>query len=250
MLFSFLSIGLTAALDQVHHTVLLMFIPGILALVFAIAERSRVRDVLGLSHGRRRGWALAGALPIAVAVLTVAFGLASSQITPNPAFVVRPGSWIFSLLVQSALAFGEELGWRGYLHTQTRSMRHGPLWVGLVWAGWHMPWMLKEATHAYSVPLFILSVVIVAFGLAWIREVGQSVIPCAFFHGFWNCLRGNVLFGKKESSTPVAFISTDLALTDLEGVLGVVSSVLIMGVLVRQWYATRVRRDVRGLPCE
>ena len=105
-------------------------------------------------------------------------------------------------------AFGEELGWRGFL--QRKLVDHyglvsGVTLLGLIWGFWHFPLIL----NGYNYPehpvlgaliLFPLTTVFSSFFLAWLTLSSRSLWPAVLAHGCVNTFYGNVIsemnFGK------------------------------------------------------
>lgn len=100
------------------------------------------------------------------------------------------------LTVLSALsAFGEELGWRGYM--LTRLVEAGvprPVLVsGAVWALWHTPLIVAGVYAAGPKPvlsaiLFFVNVVGVGCLFAWMRLRTGSLWPAVLLHAAWNAV--------------------------------------------------------------
>ena len=84
----------------------------------------------------------------------------------------------------------EEFGWRGFL--QPRLQRVLPPWiaaivVGLMWAGWHLPFLFSHTWTSASTPVFFSILtglsVLMAFGF---NASGQSVIVAILMHSAFN----------------------------------------------------------------
>jgi membrane protease YdiL (CAAX protease family) len=96
-------------------------------------------------------------------------------------------------------AFGEEVGWRGWLHRTLAPLGfwRASLVTGLLWEAWHAP--LIAVGHNYPtqrVPgVFLFIVFCVALGpiLAWVRERADSVWAAAMLHGTLNAAAGVTL---------------------------------------------------------
>jgi membrane protease YdiL (CAAX protease family) len=96
------------------------------------------------------------------------------------------------------LAFGEEIGWRGYaVHNLLE--RHGllatALIVGVFWAAWHLPSFFVIENYkelgAAILPMFFLGIVAGSVFLAWLyRASGGSILICALWHGTYNLVSG------------------------------------------------------------
>jgi len=92
-------------------------------------------------------------------------------------------------------AFGEEVGWRGYM--LTRLVAAGvprPVFVsGLIWALWHVPLILSGLYAAGSHPwlsaaLFVIGAIAEAYLAASLRLRSGSIWPAVVMHGAWNAI--------------------------------------------------------------
>jgi len=131
--------------------------------------------------------------------------------------------------------FGEELGWRGFLHHHLASMG---FWkssyaIGLVWGIWHAPLILQG--HNYpdhpvaGVFLMTAQMVLLSPLLVYIRIRAQSVIAPAIMHGTIN--------GTFGASTLFIAGGTDLT----TGAMGL-PGLIILGMLnIMLWLLTRKR---------
>jgi membrane protease YdiL (CAAX protease family) len=95
--------------------------------------------------------------------------------------------------IAAIAAAGEEIGWRGYMLTRMIEARvpHPVFWGGLVWAAWHLPLILGGvyAAGSYRVAsagLFCVSIVSLAYVLAYVRLKSGSVWPAIVGHAAWN----------------------------------------------------------------
>ncbi len=93
-------------------------------------------------------------------------------------------------------AAGEEFGWRGFLVPElARFQSFTPLALisGGIWTVWHFPLIIFGSYHgagslAFSLAVFIPSVMGAGLILAWLRLMSGSVWAAVLFHGFWNYL--------------------------------------------------------------
>jgi membrane protease YdiL (CAAX protease family) len=98
---------------------------------------------------------------------------------------------VLTLLI-GLTAVGEEIGWRGFLHTALRPL--GPVRAllinGVVWGVWHTPLLLLGYNYAttspVSIPLMIISTVLIGTALAWLRERTGTIWAGALTHGALN----------------------------------------------------------------
>ena len=122
----------------------LMCIPGVLSIALRLILNSGFGDI-GLRAGKGRYYIYAIAVPLLLALL---MGLVSaffdirkfSPISAERLIQVTPV--LLSLLGLGLIgAFGEELGWRGFLLPKMMSggFKSPYFACGLVWASWHLP---------------------------------------------------------------------------------------------------------------
>ena len=91
-------------------------------------------------------------------------------------------------------AFGEELGWRGFLVPElARGMNFTGLSLlsGVIWTVWHFPLIIFGPYHGagslwYSLAVFTPFIVGTGVVAAWLRLASGSVWVGVLSHGFWN----------------------------------------------------------------
>lgn len=174
----------------------LMFTPGLTAIACSNAFGNQMRD-LALIKPSRRMFALSYAIPAIAATLVLLicvligvgeFSLAQSSAIK--ALIVKP---TIAVLMSTVLALGEELGWRGFLHTHLARARlpHPVLITSALWSVWHWPLILWAGYSSSEIPVLSLglfTIQAVSFGvfLGWLRERSKSVVPAALAHGVHN----------------------------------------------------------------
>ena len=117
--------------------------------------------------------------------------------------------------LSSLAAFGEELGWRGWLLPNLRPLGTWPaiLVSSVIWGLWHAPIILLGYNFNDRGPLGLLLMVgfCVAVGtfLSWLRLRSASVYPAAVAHGSVNAFAGTlalVFVGDMSSLDPTAVL--------------------------------------------
>lgn len=241
----------------------MMFTPAIAALVVTVTmrvpargERLRFLGIWPLRPAKRviwlmvLGW-LAPPLLVALGVLVAAacgfvrldltFAAFSATVagvlpegTPMPPIGLLVISQIvmipFAALLNSVLAFGEELGWRGWLMPALRPLGTWPtlLISGAIWGLWHSPIILLGYNFGRTDVTGVLFMVggCVAWGIlfGWLRLRSASIWPAVLAHGSLNAAAGLVLL--------VAASQPDLALAGPLGVAGWIVAVVVIGILV------------------
>lgn len=183
----------------------MMFTPAISALIvtFWLLKPSHPARFLGLVPLRpwRRvvGYSLLGfvgvqALCLAAVLLGSVLGVAPLAITSSTASTLLTAP-LLSLVIAVA-AFGEELGWRGFLLPALRPLGTWPalLIMGVVWGLWHAPLILLGynygRTDAIGLVLMCVTTVLVGILFGWLRMRSASVYPSCFAHGALNASAG------------------------------------------------------------
>lgn len=149
-------------------------------------------------------------------------------------------------LFNSLFAFGEELGWRGWLLPALRPLGTWPalLLSGVIWGVWHSPLILLGYNFGRTDVTGVLFMVggCVAWGilLGWLRLRSASVWPAVIAHGSLNAAAGMVVI--------FAAAQPDLALAGPLGVAAwiVVALVVIVLVLTGQFRRQPELADAPG----
>lgn len=154
---------------------------------------------LGLSTPGWRGWLPAIVLPCLLLVGgTLILGVVGVAVLgPSPAYlsiVDTALNLLVMLVVGTALALFEEIGWRGYLLPRTRSVGvvGGMLLVGFLHGLWHLPLLLwTDLYHSGGstiivVPMFLVTLTLAGVFYGWLRHWTGSVWPVALAHGALN----------------------------------------------------------------
>jgi uncharacterized protein len=206
----------------------LMYMPAVASIIARLALREGFGDVCFRFGGREGGRAilLAWTYPMVVGFVAYgtawAVGVAEFQ-PPLPAQShLYSSSAAANLMTSLALtatlgtvvscvsAFGEELGWRGYM--LTRLMIAGvpkPILVsGLIWAVWHVPLILSGQYAAGTRPLlsamlFVIGVVADGYLAAYVRLRSGSVWPAVIYHAAINSIIQGT-FDRATVGTPQA----------------------------------------------
>jgi len=148
-------------------------------------------------------------------------------------------------LLNSVVAFGEELGWRGWLVPALRPLGTWPtlLISGAIWGVWHSPVILLGYNFGRTDITGVLFMIggCVAWGilLGWLRLRSASIWPAVLAHGSLNAAGGLVLL--------FAASQPDLALAGPLGLAGwIVAAVAIVILAVTGQF--RRQPELAGAP--
>lgn len=188
-----------------------MFFPGISSLIVRRLKGEGLEDA-GLKWGPRRLYLQAYLLIIAIFI--AAYGL-TALFLARPDFSLSafghrygiaqpssPGAVLLAVaiatitiapVINSIPAFGEELGWRGYLLPRllplgkTRALAIS----GIIWGLWHMPFVILLGFHypehrLVGALFFTAIVMLLGIYIGHLRLASGSTILAAFAHGMFN----------------------------------------------------------------
>jgi membrane protease YdiL (CAAX protease family) len=242
----------------------MMFTPalGVLLAVGLIRRGPRSARELGLTFGPsfRRclpyllfGWLAMPAMTLAAPFVGVLFGLYHPDLVhlsgfrddltagggPAPplsvgllAVIELAAIPIGALVPQGILAFGEELGWRGYLLPRLLPLGQWAalLLSGVAWGLWHAPIILlgyKYPSHPRLGVLAMLGTAIIGGVLfGWLRLSTNSIWPSVLGHGAVNAASGTILLFRLAGTHP------DAALVGIDGVTGWLIPLAVIALLV------------------
>lgn len=174
----------------------LMWIPGLLSILMRLVSGVGFGDVRFVV-GKAKFYGYAALIPLILALLTNLF---------SSFFDIRHFALIDSAKLPQAMpmiaislglgvvgAFGEELGWRGYLLPKMMSGRisYPYLMSGVIWAAWHLPIIAfggyYPTANVVTVSIaYALSIVAIGFVISEIRMRSGSVLVATVFHAAHN----------------------------------------------------------------
>lgn len=134
---------------------------------------------------------------VATALRVEESSVGDQQLVQLLALQVAAG-YFAAVSLNAVFAFGEEVGWRGYLYellAPRLGLARSSAVIGLLWGFWHAPAILllghNYPTRRVEGSLFFpLYLVPVSYVMLVLRELSGSVLPAASFHGAINAWWG------------------------------------------------------------
>ncbi|ACL69038.1 CPBP family intramembrane glutamic endopeptidase [Halothermothrix orenii] len=206
-----------------------MFIPLLVTIIIQkIIYNEPVKKPMGISFKFNKWFVIAWLLPLIMAFMTFGVSLLFPQVEYSPdmagmfaryldqfgpekieqmkqAMKVAPIHPFWMSVIQALLAgftinalvaFGEELGWRGFLQQEFNKLGFWPssLLIGFIWGLWHAPLILQGHNYPqhpkFGVLMMIIWCILLSPLFSYIRIKSGSVIAAAIFHGTINASFG------------------------------------------------------------
>lgn len=191
--------------------------PAIAALVVLVRGRNRrvlvswARSIVKLRVAP--GWyAFVLLSPLALAALVTALGLAFGGGLKTES--IPAAGVLATMAITQVLTSGmEEPGWRGFalpLLQRTHSAENASWYLGLIWAGWHLPYMLYlyRGLPAWQLPLtlagFTMSIIAMGYVHAWLHNSTESTAMNVVLHGWSNVTNAVVAAVVLSPAVPLA----------------------------------------------
>jgi membrane protease YdiL (CAAX protease family) len=193
-------------------------IPGIVAVLISIKPKEFFKENILRSLPHK-------GIPI-ILLLTIGFlGIvyAVHQFAADPIRLQGEYSFLASqFVVWGILAFGEELGWRGFALPQLASRYSffkAALILGIIWCAWHYPKILgspyiKDWTQAWKgIAMFSVQILAGNFILCWLYfKFNNSVWMTTLYHTLWNLVSTIYLFMAMDSYATVLIVAVATAI--------------------------------------
>lgn len=200
---------------------LCMLFPLIAVLILRAAHHEPLLRGLGISWKVNRWWFVGWLLMPIIALLTLVVSSwmpgmsynpdnetvtqALTQMSQQTGVALTPSLYILITLlsglfagatINALFAFGEEIGWRGYLLQQFRGKNFlvTAILIGLIWGLWHAPLILLGHNYPQHPVAGVFMMMLFCAALTpliqYIRLKSRSLIPAAIMHGTLNATIG------------------------------------------------------------
>jgi len=209
----FLGLRITNGLAYTVFAAAYMFLPAICAIVLQLIHREKPFTGLGISFRLNWWFLIAGIVPVIFVFITLGINILFPNVSFSDAYVrqiTQYSPFVFVLIqllnallagytINAIFAFGEELGWRGYLLKALQDKRFLPvsLIIGAVWGLWHFPLILLGHNYPQhpvaGVGMMVIFCILLTPMMIYIVIKSRSMITAAIFHGVMNALGGLTL---------------------------------------------------------
>lgn len=135
---------------------------------------------------------------------------------------------VAGITINALAAFGEELGWRGFLFEEFKKFGFvkSSLVIGFIWGVWHAPIIAMGHNfpqHPFEgIFLMIIFCTALSFIMNYFREKTGSVVLSSMMHGTLNGNAGLYLYANS--------IKNDI-IYNLTGISGIISILIIIAIL-------------------
>jgi membrane protease YdiL (CAAX protease family) len=202
-----------------------MLLPAVCAIILQIIHKEKPFSNLNVSFNLNWWFLIAGIVPFVFAFTTLGINLLLPDVSFSTTYegllsrlpagqaelaerhlslfspvvfllLQLAGALIGGCTINAFFAFGEELGWRGYLlkALQNKKLLHASLIIGFVWGLWHFPLILLGHNYPQhpvaGVGMMIVLCILLSPMMIYIVIKAKSVIVAAVFHGSLNAVGG------------------------------------------------------------
>ncbi|MBQ2539359.1 MAG: CPBP family intramembrane metalloprotease [Bacteroidales bacterium] len=187
-----------------------MFIPLVATLICQKSSKKPLLRNVGISWKVNRWWFFGWLIVPLIPLLTILFthwtiGLSFNVPGVPLGFMNKPvgmvgitllSGMVAGVTINALFAFGEEIGWRGYLLKQFegKNFLTTSIIIGIIWGLWHAPLILLGHNYPQHPQWGVLMMVVMSIPLSFIiqyfRVKSGSVIVAAVMHGTFNALAG------------------------------------------------------------
>lgn len=241
---------------------LIMYIPGILALIINIFQYKDKRKLYECFTKRisKRAMLFGILYPlifiIICAIIACIIGLGQfndkafiegiGKLTDGKVLIKRDVIvFIIATIFTLPNVLGEEYGWRGYLLpklTKIYGKTNATIISGIVWGLFHVPAVfLLAQTTGMSNPLLLciiqaLAAFTFSFPCSYCFYLSRNIVPVLFIHSVWNSI--NVMLLGDIYKNNHGIIKGNLIAINGEGILGVV-----LGMIILLWFIRRFNKN-------
>ena len=185
----------------------LMFIPGLMAVVFRFQHHEGFRSV-GWGKGLLVYWLWAILFPVIVLLMSLPFSIRLGYAALAPAssaigrLAANPMKILENVLLYTAIsipfAFAEEFGWRGYAQgklVRAFGLVNGLLLLGIIWGFWHTPiyyFMGTYPNHSILGPFVMTPIdnILAVIPMGWLYIRSRNIWVPTLAHAFADVLWG------------------------------------------------------------
>ena len=236
---------------------LCMFIPLVATLICQKMSKEPLFRNVGIHWKVNRWWFVGWLIIPVIALLTLLFTYWISGLDTHSEALQQLGETLpvgpvgavaITLLsgmvtgatINAIFAFGEEVGWRGYLLKQFegKNFLTSAIVIGIIWGLWHAPLILMGYNYPqhpqWGVLMMVVMCTFLSFIIQYFRAKSGSVVVAAIMHGTFNAVAGMAML----------FVGLDRFNDLLDGACGLagILALLVVALLIF-FYDLYVTRD-------
>ena len=161
---------------------------------------------------------------------------AAEELPVHPIWVSLLQGLFAGITINALFAFGEELGWRGFLvyHFRSFSFIKATFTIGAIWGIWHMPIILLGHNYpqhpTIGVFMMVIWCILLTVPLLYFRLKSGTVISAAVIHGTLNGVYGisiMLIAGGNDLTTGLSGLSGFISLILLSTALFVLDKYIL-----------------------
>jgi hypothetical protein len=155
---------------------------------------------------------------------------------PLPGWVLLLVMMVLAIIpgatINLVFAFGEELGWRGLMLAETKSLGYwrSALVIGVAWGLWHAPLILMGHNYPESpllgVGMMVLFCIATSLVMNLLAMRSGTIVGAAAYHGVTNAIAGSVLIFVHDAHS---------LLGGPAGLAGIIATLLVATVLLSRF---------------
>ena len=181
---------------------LLVYSPFLAAIATRLIYERNIKK-LGWKIGKAKYLVISLIIPICYGIVVYGFawltkiGIVRENIqimgTDSPKGIALIVLCIIGILIRAIGAFGEEVGWRGFLTPRLYKLTNlttTSFIIGIVWTLWHLPLMIMtdygDGFSILKLLFSVISLISISFMLTWLRIKSGSLWIGLFYHASHN----------------------------------------------------------------
>lgn len=205
--------------------------PALITVLCVVISKNKMLAIQNLGLlviGRFKWYLISILLPFFAILFSYSSGTLLNLFSFHFYFESNPFKFIYHFLILTlwwplVWAFGEELGWRGFLQPKLIDIfgiKKGLLMTGIIWGAWHVIFIVNggyyQSGNVFLNTLFlIITVTLMSIAIGYVRLKSQSIWPCVLFHSASNAAWQMWMAQFKPISTYAVYFSGEAGIFNI-----------------------------------